>query len=214
MLHLGSEIHPTVRTRWLGALSVAALLVTACGETPRPTQDVAISSPSPSPALLTPSARASAPVLVSRDLQSDSEWRVLRDAPNTGNPGVEAATDDVQLGSIWTSIGRSDVLKVDLEREVVIFLNPIVSVECNALKLVALHFDASETLLYGSYEAPPMAAECSDAAGSHLFVVAVARNALPQGPLKIRVMKDFQLCADCGRSKEETEIDLPAGSTP
>jgi hypothetical protein len=197
------------------AAAVAAIVLISAGSaapfggTARP--DEAISSPSAPPSA---SPNASPAVLISRDLQPGTDWRLLLDAPNTGNPGVEAAADEVSLGQIWTSIGHSDVVTVDLARELVIFLNPIVSVDCHALKLKALHFDAQQVLLYGSFEAPPMAAECSDAAGSHLFVVAVSRNALPQGPLKIRVMEDFQLCADCGRSKEQTEIDLSAGSTP
>jgi hypothetical protein len=157
-----------------------------------------------SPTAPVPSATGAGVTLSpTRDLVLNGEWSIVAEAVNRGRHDMYVALDEQsfvrELATTMVSVNR----ELDFRTDFIVFLNPIVAVDCPDLVLSSIHFDASQRLLYGVYETVPDEKECTDVAGSHLFVVKVARSALPAGTLTFRVMKDFQLCPDCGRESEQ-----------
>jgi hypothetical protein len=146
-----------------------------------------------SPTAPVPSPTGAGVILSTRDLLPDAEWSIVAEAVNRGGPNIYVALDEQSLLRELATTRTSFDQDLDFHTHFVVFLNPIVAVDCPDLVLSAIHFDASQRLLYGVYETVPDEKECTDVAGSHLFVVTIARSALPAGDLTFRVMKGFQI---------------------
>lgn len=97
---------------------------------------------------------------------------------------------------------------VDFADAIVIFFHPIVPGDCLELSLLGLGLDHDERLVYGIYQQPAPARDCSDVAMNHTFILAVERSALPRGTVTVRNALEYQVCRDCGRELEETQVDL------
>lgn len=148
------------------------------------------------------------PAVTTGELAGDRDWRIVAEGVNTGEEGVQVALDSAAFAEHFAATDIGPLPSIDFDRELVIFLNPIVSAACPALELTGLHLDVPSRLIFGVYGTPGSRTNCSDRAGAHLFVVAVLRSALPQGHMTVRTMEEYQLCADCGRSVEEASFEI------
>jgi hypothetical protein len=101
--------------------------------------------------------------------------------------------------------------RTTLEHPLFVVFNLLVDAGCpEEAVLDALRLDQSARLLYGVFSRPSSGkTNCGDIAGSHSFVVAISRDALPAGHLTIRLEHDLTVCSEpCGSELEQTELDI------
>jgi hypothetical protein len=156
------------------------------------------------------SAQASAAPVEPVALVPTGEWVVLAEPV----PGIEAATIDVAVGhdayiDLWLRAfpGRAAPLP-PFDDPVVVFYGILVAFGCERATMDALVVDAGGRLVYGEFTRTPDRPNCGDVGGVHTFVVAIDRGALPGGRLTFRLEREFEVCADCGREREQVEVEL------
>jgi len=123
-------------------------------------------------------------------------------------PGsIRVALRQDEYLEIWADLfPDSTAPAVDFGVVIVVDFNPLVEASCPDLILTDVEVDEINRLVYGNFLNPP--SSCSDVAGSQTIVVAIQRSALPTGAVTFRNMREYQLCADCGRETEEVTVLL------
>jgi hypothetical protein len=192
--------------RAVRASIVALLLSAGCATVP----------PSASPSSTTPTPSASANATASPGpagpvaLERDAEWVVIAEPV----PGGEAATIDVAVGDaayvdLWLQrFPGKAAPSSPFNDTVYVSFNALVDAGCEEATMDALVFDAGAGLVYGEFTRVSGAGSCGDIAGADTFVVAIDRRALPSGVITFRLEREFEVCVDCGREREQVEVDL------
>jgi len=123
--------------------------------------------------------------------------RILADAAGRAEAGsVFVAFDAATYALRWRErFPERAAPPVDMTRDVVFIFE-------------GLGYDQSQRLLYGIFAASQPYPHCGDVAADHTFIVAARRIDLPTGSFHVRVMREFQLCADCGRENEQVALTL------
>ncbi|MBD8061876.1 hypothetical protein [Oceanitalea stevensii] len=112
-------------------------------------------------------------------------WRLLGEGL-TGEPyRTGVATTDDQLDALWRSAGLDGKPPaVDWEREVAVWFGAVYGTGC-PVRLDGVV--VVEDLLHAELTLPGEPAACPDDANPHAFVVAVARDVLPDGPFHVQL---------------------------
>ena len=125
-------------------------------------------------------------------LRPGTDYRILLDRPMIAPEGIEVAADSDALSRAWEALNVGvAVPDVPFEDEVVVFLHALVSATCPELVLAAIEVDDTGQLAYGVYRNPAPRGECGDTGGSHTFVVAVRRGAIPPSVTTFRIARDL-----------------------
>jgi hypothetical protein len=125
--------------------------------------------------------------------------------PGTIRVNVEAS--DFAEGWKQSFPGRA-VPTTTLPNPVFVTYSLLVEDGCPGARIDAIVIDPQLDLVYGDFSRTPGAASCGDVAGSHTFVVAIRRAAIPTGLMTFRLEEEFSVCADCGRELEEVTVTL------
>jgi hypothetical protein len=144
------------------------------------------------------------------ELPRNVAWEVLLDQPGGPSDTIEVATTGAAFTHSWsTRYPGLAVPSTRFPRPLYVFFSIVVSANCLDAVMSGLTVDRSASLVYGTFARNTGGAtSCSDVAGAHTFVVAIDRGALPTGRLTVRLEHDFAVCSDCGREREQVEIDL------
>lgn len=137
-------------------------------------------------------------------------WRLLAAGIKRGGEAyvVRAATDQPAWHALWADLDQvNEVPAADLETEIVVaFLHGIGS-SCPEVRLDEIVIDHAAQLVYSVTSDPLAPRACTaDLAGSAFFVVALARDALPDGAFTLALTRD-PLCGGC--PDERIEVELP-----
>jgi len=138
------------------------------------------------------------------------DWELLADQVSGGDPAtIEVVTNQEEFVALWlqrypTRAGP----EISINDPIFVFFNILVDAGCPEATIDAIMFDQTQRLVYGEFTRPPRPLGCGDVGGSHSFIVAINRGALPRGRLMLRLEREFELCAECGREREQVEVDL------
>ncbi len=134
-------------------------------------------------------------------------WRLLGEGL-TGEPyRTGVATTDDQLDALWRSAGLDgEPAEVDWEGEVAVWFGAVYGTGC-PVRLDGVV--VVEDLLHAELTLPGAPAACPDDANPHAFVVAVAREVLPDGPFHIQLEARDPYP---GVPEERTVVDVGLGS--
>ncbi|PYF98370.1 hypothetical protein SAMN05216184_11122 [Georgenia satyanarayanai] len=112
-------------------------------------------------------------------------WRLLGEGL-TGEPyRTGVATTDDQLDALWRTAGLDDdPAEVDWEREIAVWFGAVYGSGC-PVRLDGVV--VADDLLHAELTLPGEPDACPDDANPHAFVVAVARDVLPDGPFHIQL---------------------------
>lgn len=112
-------------------------------------------------------------------------WRLLGEGL-TGEPyRTGVATTDDQLDALWGTAGLDGPpAEVDWEREVAVWFGAVYGTGC-PVRLDGVVVD--EDLVHADLTLPGEPDACPDDANPHAFVVAVARERLPDGPFHVQL---------------------------
>jgi hypothetical protein len=134
-------------------------------------------------------------------------WRLLADAQGEGESyRTWVATDESSYAALWDQIGLSQTRPpVDFDRDVVIWFGAVFGSSCPDLRLDDVVVDHDQSLVYADIVLvdPPVA--CTDDANPHAYVVALERQALPQGPFRIQLGAEDP---PGGAPEERTYVDV------
>lgn len=180
---------------------IVLLFLGACSPAPGPTPV----SPPPSQ----PSSVATSLLPGPTNLAEGSTWTVLAERKGPAEGGtIQVFTSADEFRREWTRANPGAVVgETSIARPLFVILNPLVSSGCPEITLEGIVFDPAQHLIYGEFFRPADVS-CGDVAGSHTFAVAIDRDALPIGPMKVRLEGDFEVCADCGREREQVDVNL------
>jgi len=136
--------------------------------------------------------------------------RILADAAGRAEAGsVFVAFDAATYALRWRErFPERAAPPVAMTRDVVFIFDVLVGSGCPDVYFEGLGYDQSQRLLYGIFAASQPYPHCGDVAADHTFIVAARRIDLPTGSFHVRVMREFQLCADCGRENEQVALTL------
>ena len=136
--------------------------------------------------------------------------RVLGDAAGRAvAPSISIALDAATYAARWRErFPERATPPVDLGTEVVFVFDVLVGSGCPDLDYVGLGYAEAEGLLFGIFDAPEPQPHCGDVAADHTLIVAIRRTDLPTGLIHVRLMREFQVCSDCGREAEQIELSL------
>lgn len=134
-------------------------------------------------------------------------WRLLAAGESTSDAYiVRAATDDAGYADMWDAIGLDgDAPSVDLASDVVVSFGHGIGSSCPEVRLDDVRIGDGIVLSVTSDPLEPRACT-ADLAGAVVFVVAVARDAVPGG--FTLWLNEFAASAD-GGSSIPVEVDLP-----
>lgn len=140
-------------------------------------------------------------------------WRLLADEL-TGEPyRTGVATTEDQYAALWEESGvTAERPEVDLESEIVIWFGAVFGSGC-PIRLDDVVVDAEAALVHGDIVIPGNPQACNDDANPRAFIVALARDRLPEGPFRVQLDADDP---PGGAPEERTvvAVDLSApGST-
>ncbi len=142
---------------------------------------------------------------------ASGQVRLLGEAVNRAEPAtIQVSTEGDSFSRQWKSMFPGDKApRLAFDTEVAIFFHVLIAKGCPNLGFQGLGVDPDKRLVYGVVApARPSAGACLDIAGSQSFVVGVDRSRIPRGTVTFRVLREFQLCSDCGREGEQVEIEL------
>jgi hypothetical protein len=188
-------------------LVALVFLLGSCSPTPSRLPTIATSTSTPgASADASPSSTLPASGPLAR-----ASWEVLLDRVGGGTP----ATIAVALGvatyvETWLETFPGQVVhETTMEDPIFVFFHLLVPFTCPEVQIDDLSLDLESGLLYGVFtrlgQDDP---RCGDTGGTHSFVVAVSRAALPTGQLTIRLEREFSVCDQCGREREQVEVHL------
>jgi hypothetical protein len=182
---------------------IALLFLVACSPAPHPTPV--------SPLTTEPSSTATPLAQGPSHLPQGSTWTQLADRRGPAEGGtIQVFTSADEFRREWTRTNPGAVVgETSIARPLFVILNPLVSAGCPEITLKGIVFDPAQRLIYAEFFRPnPGNVTCGDVGGSHTFVVAIDRDALPSGPMKVRLEREFEVCADCGREREQVDVNL------
>lgn len=134
-------------------------------------------------------------------------WRLLvAGESRTDAYTVRAATDATEWDAMWAEIGLDgDPPPVDFEREVAVSFGHGISSSCPELRLDDVEIDGDTVFSRTSDPIAPRGCNL-DLSGGAVFVVALARNALPEGGFTLQLGPD-QVTG--GGFSERIDVSLP-----
>ncbi len=140
-------------------------------------------------------------------------WRLLGSGP-VGSPyRTGVATTAEQYAALWREAGLAgDGPELDFETEIAIWFGAVFGSSC-PIRLDDVVVDADRRLVHGDFVLPGNPSFCTADANAQAYMVALARDRLPEAPF------DVQLDADdppSGVPEERTTVNVdlrPAGST-
>jgi hypothetical protein len=144
------------------------------------------------------------------NVESGEGWRLLEvlRAENNEAYTVRAATNEAGWAGLWDAIGGGRKRPaVDLDTEVVVSFGHGMGSSCPELRLDGVVIAGGVVFSRTSDPLSPRACT-ADLAAAEVFVVALARDALPEGGFTLQLGPDLVTCADCGFS-EQIEVSLP-----
>lgn len=110
-------------------------------------------------------------------------WRLIADGQAAGTEGyvVRAATDDAEYADLWEAIGLAgDAPEVDLASEVVVSFGHGIGSSCPEVRLDDVVIQPDVVFSVTSDPLEPRACT-ADLVGAAMFVVAIERDAVPDG---------------------------------
>jgi hypothetical protein len=144
------------------------------------------------------------------NVESGDGWRLLATgvASNTEAYTVRAAVDMASWTNVWDAIGLEEERPVvDIADEVVVTFGHGIGSSCSEIRLDGVAIDGG--VVYSQTSDPLAPRACtSDLAAAVVFVVALEREALPDGGFTLQLGRDLVTCADCGFT-EQIDVPLP-----
>jgi len=130
-------------------------------------------------------------------------WRLASDFE--GGSGwayrVDAATSEAQWSMVWDKLSpRVDRPAIDFEDEIAVVFGEAHGSSCPDIRFDDLVIDHTRNVVYAETSNPLGNIPCTaDLSGAHVFVVAVARSALPPMPFTLQLADVPACCVDSGR---------------
>lgn len=136
-------------------------------------------------------------------------WRLLSAGTMSGSMAytVRVASTDAEWLALWTELAiGTEMPEVDFNTEIVAAFGEGISNSCPELRLDDVVINTTLGLVYSVTSDPLAHLSCNfDLAGAALFVVALARSALPDSPFTVRLRQEL-ICGRC--HEEELTVDL------
>jgi hypothetical protein len=174
-------------------LLLVVFLLSACSSAP-PVASPSPAGPTPAgptpPSTAVPTEPPSSPAADWRALAEDL-W--LADAPFA----VAAAFNADELETLWVQLTRPEpVPSVDFGSEAVLYLGMSGSSSCPE-QLTGLFVDEAAGRVYGEwFQRVPPGGACTDDLGGQGVLIAVPREALPDGPFLLSLRRE-RVCPEC-----------------
>jgi hypothetical protein len=144
-----------------------------------------------------------------RAIQTE-DWQLLVDMARVAEGGtIEVDTGQDEFIDAWVSRYPGRVVAATrLDDPIFVTFNLVVQDGCPDATIDAIVLDRQAGLVFGEFTRRPDRANCGDIGGDHTFVVAIRRAALPRGRVTFRLEREFFRCPDCGREREQVEVEL------
>jgi hypothetical protein len=132
-------------------------------------------------------------------------WRLLADEP-TGEPyRTGIATTEDQYASLWEeSAATAERPPVDFEAEVVIWFGAVYGSGC-PIRMDEVIIDDEAALVYADIVVPGNPQACTSDANPRAFIIALARDRLPEGPFRLQLDANDP---PAGAPEERTVVDV------
>ncbi len=149
-------------------------------------------------------------VFTSGPLVATRDWELLADMPRAADPGtIHVWVDQDAFADAWElSFPGLSVPSTTIDDPIFVMFNLLVQDGCPEATIDEIVLDPQAALVFGEFTRSPGRTSCGDIAGDHTFVAAIRRAALPDGHVTFRLEREFSVCADCGREREQVEVDL------
>ena len=136
-------------------------------------------------------------------------WRLLSAGTLQGGDlaySIRVALSDADFTDLWSELATGTELPaVDFEREFVAVFSDGIGSSCRERRLDNVAINEAARVVYSVTSDPLAPRNCTaDLAGAAIFVVVLAKKAMPPSPFTVRLHED-QLCGDC---PESVEVDL------
>jgi hypothetical protein len=124
----------------------------------------------------------------SRQVSSGDGWQLLAQQRGVGDRnGVSQITDQAGLDAAWVALRiRSDPVRVDFGRSVVVWLTPLGTIACPT-RLDEIRFDPAAHLVDGAFSLG-LTIGCRSPSVGDSFLVAIDRDRLPAMPYQVRII--------------------------
>ena len=142
------------------------------------------------------------------NVESGEGWRLVEVVQASGNEAyvVRAATDEAGWADMWEAIGGGgDPPAVDFDAEVAVSFAHGMGSSCPELRLDGV--EISDGVVFSQTSDPLAPRACTaDLVAAEVFVVALARDALPDDGFRLQLDERSAEC--CGES-DELDVQLP-----
>ena len=139
-------------------------------------------------------------------------WRLLAAGQVRGREGytVRAATSTEEWSDLWNALDTVNQRpEIALDTEIAVSFGHGIGSSCPEVRLDGVVIDREARLVFSETSDPLAPRACTaDLAGAAYFVVALARESLPESPFTVRLGRE-RICGapDCAPA-EEVEVDL------
>jgi len=139
-------------------------------------------------------------------------WRLLGNDLTGASYRTGIATTADQYRQLWNQAGLSGELPaVDFTSEVVIWFGAVFGSSC-PIRMDDVVFDLDQHLVHGKFVRPGNPTSCTDDANAEAYVVAVARDRLPDAPFAVQ-LNDTDPPRGVPEERTTVNVDLrPAGA--
>lgn len=130
-------------------------------------------------------------------------WRLVAAVERNGSwaYSVHAATSSAEWSALWAQLSPGlDEPTLDFENEIAVVFGEGIGSSCREVRLDDVVIDIAQARVSSRMSDPLAPRICTaDLAGAAVFVVAVARAALPRTPFTLQLHDPLACCEDTGR---------------